>query len=84
VRAHQAYRLIVSRGSLAPSLLAPPDRVDHIEIVEIDSGEAVLFWDVLPREATRMARALRADLAQLDADEFIAAWSQLEADETEQ
>jgi hypothetical protein len=83
VKAHQAYRLIVSRGSIAPSLLAPPDRVDHIEIVEIDSGEVVLFWDALPREATRMARALRADLAQLDADEFIAAWSQLDGDETE-
>ena len=83
MKAHQAYRLIVSRGSLAPSLLAPSDRVDHIEIVEIDSGEAVLFWDVLPREATRMARALRADLAQLDADEFIAAWSQLDAEEPE-
>jgi hypothetical protein len=83
VKAHQAYRLIVSRGSFAPSLLAPPDRVDHIEIVEIDSGEAVLLWDVLPREATRMARALRADLAQLDADEFIAAWSQLGGDEAE-
>jgi hypothetical protein len=84
VKAHQAYRLILSRGSLAPSLLAPPDRVDHIEIVEIDSGEVVLFWDALPREATRMARALRADLAQLDADEFIAAWSQLDGDESEQ
>jgi hypothetical protein len=79
VRAHQAYRLIVSRGSLGPSLLAPADRVDHIEIVEIGSGEVVLFWDVLPRDATRMARALRADLAQLDADEFIATWSQLDA-----
>jgi hypothetical protein len=84
VKAHQAYRLILSRGSLAPSLLAPPDRVDHIEIVEIDSGEVVLFWDALPREATRMARALRADLAQLDADEFIAAWSQLDGDDSEQ
>lgn len=79
MKAHQAYRLIVSRGSLAPSLLAPSDRVDHIEVVEIDSGEVVLLWDVLPRDATRMARALRADLAQLDADEFIAAWSQLDA-----
>ena len=28
MKAHQAYRLIVSRGSLTPSLLAPPDRVD--------------------------------------------------------
>ena len=79
MKAHQAYRLIVSRGSLAPSLLAPSDRVDHIEVVEIDSGEVVLFWDVLPRDATRMARALRADLAQLDADDFIATWSRLDA-----
>jgi hypothetical protein len=84
VKAHQAYRLILSRGSLVPSLLAPPDRVDHVEIVEIDSGEVVLFWDALPREATRMARALRADLARLDADEFIAAWSQLDGNETRQ
>jgi hypothetical protein len=83
VRAHQAYRLIVSRGSLAPSLLAPADRVDHIEIVEIDSGEVVLFWDVLPRDATRMARALRADLARLDAEEFIVTWSQLEGNDSD-
>ena len=77
MKAHRAYRLIVSRASHAPSLLAPPDRVDHIEVVEIDSGEVVLFWDVQPRQATRMARALRSDLAQLEADEFIAAWSRL-------
>jgi hypothetical protein len=79
VRARQSYRLIVSRGSFAPSIFAARDRVDHIEIVEIGSGEAVLFWDLLPREASRMARALRADLAQLDADEFIASWSQVDA-----
>lgn len=81
MRAHRAYRMIVSRSSLAPSLLAAPDRIDRVEIVEIDSGEAVLFWDVAPREATRMARALRADLAQLEADEFIATWSRLGAPE---
>ena len=79
MKAHRAYRLIVSRSSRAPSILAAPDRVDHIEIVEIESGEAVLFWDVLPREATRMARALRADLAHLEADQFLATWSRLDA-----
>lgn len=79
MKAHRAYRLIVSRSSLAPSLLASPDRVDHIEVVEIDSGEAVLFWDVHAREATRMARALRADLAHLEADDFLARWTSFDA-----
>lgn len=74
MRARLAYRLIVTRGGHTPSLLADAARVDHIEIVEIGSGEVVLYWDCLPREATRMARSLRADLAQLDAEEFIARW----------
>ena len=45
VKADRAYRLIVTRGGRAPALLADPTRVDHIEVVEIDSGEVVLFWD---------------------------------------
>lgn len=73
--AKQAYRLIVTRAGRMPSVLAGSDRVDHIEVVEIDSGEAVLFWDCAPQQASRMARALRADLAQLEPDEFIARWS---------
>ena len=77
MRAHQAYSVLVGRTGRAPALLAEPDRLDHIEVVEIDSGEVVLFWDARPREATRLARRLRADLAQLDADEFIARWSEL-------
>jgi hypothetical protein len=77
VRANRAYRLIVTREGRAPALLAEPDRVDHIEVVEIDSGEVILFWDCLPREASRRARALRADLAQLEADDFIARWSEV-------
>jgi hypothetical protein len=79
MKARGAYRLIVTRGSHAPSLLAAADRIDHIEVVEIDSGEVVLFWDCAPREATRMARALRTDLTQLEADEFLDAWSRVEA-----
>jgi len=75
VTARQAYRLIVTRGSRMPSFLADSGRVDHIEVVEIDSGEVVLYWDCEPGQATRMARALRRDLAQLDGAEFISLWT---------
>jgi len=77
MNAKQAYRLIVTRAGWMPSALAGGDRVDHVEIVEVDSGEAVLFWDCQPRQATRIARAIRADLAQLAPEDFIARWSQL-------
>jgi hypothetical protein len=75
VKAKHAYRLIVTRGGRAPALLADARRVDHIEVVEVESGEAVLFWDCPPHTASRLARALRADLAQLQAPEFLARWS---------
>jgi hypothetical protein len=78
MRANRAYRLIVRRGGWMPALLADPARVDHIEVVEIDSGEVVLFWDCPPQQAARRARALRADLAQLQAEEFIDRWAALE------
>jgi len=78
VRARDAYRLIVTRGGLAPALLADATRVDHIEVVEIGSGEVVLFWDRPPQAASKLARAVRADLAQLDAADFIARWSTVE------
>ena len=75
MRAGRAYRLLVRRGGAAPALLASPDRLDHVEIVDVSSGEVVLFWDCNPREASRLARALRTDLAGRDADEFLAHWS---------
>lgn len=78
MRARDAYRLIVTRGGLAPALLANPSRVDHIEVVEIDSGEAVLFWDRTPHAASKLARQLRAELAQLDAEDFMLRWSTVE------
>jgi hypothetical protein len=61
VRANRAYELLVRRG-------------EHVEVVEIDTGEVVLFWDTIPGDTGKLARALRADLAQLDADEFLAKW----------
>jgi hypothetical protein len=78
MRAKDAYRLIVTRGGRAPALLADVERVDHIELVEIDSGEVVLFWDLPPHEASRRARALREELVQLEAAEFLARWSTVE------
>ena len=78
MRANRAYELLVRRGSRLPAALAPPDRADHVEVVEIDSGEVVLFWDTAPRQTGRLARALRADLAQLDADEFLRRWRRYE------
>lgn len=73
--ARRAYRLIVGRGGGGPVWLAGPKRVDHVEVVEIDSGEVVLFWDLPAVQAKRLVRALREDLGRLDADAFLAAWS---------
>ena len=69
------YRVLLTRGGPAPALLAEPDRVDLVEVVELDGGEVVLFWDALPREAKQLARRLQADLQSLEADEFMTRWS---------
>jgi hypothetical protein len=75
MRAKDAYRLIVTRGGRTPALLADAERVDHIELVGIDDGEVVLFWDLPPHAASRRARELREELGRLDAPEFLARWS---------
>jgi hypothetical protein len=79
MRANRAYRLIVTRQGRTPAVLADAQRMDHIEVVDIDGGEVVLFWDRPAHAASRMARALREELQQLDADEFIARWSTVES-----
>jgi hypothetical protein len=78
VRARDRYRLIVRRGGIAPALLASPARVDHVEVVEVDSGEAVLFWDLGPQAASKIARGLREDLGRLDETEFISRWASVD------
>ena len=78
MKANRAYRLIVTREGRVPALLADAERVDHIEVVNIDDGEVVLFWDRPAHAASRMARALREELSRLEADEFIARWSSVE------
>jgi hypothetical protein len=78
MKANRAYRLIVTRAGRAPALLADAERIDHLEIVEVDGGEVVLFWDRPAQAASRMARMLREELSQLEAEEFIARWSAVE------
>jgi hypothetical protein len=74
MKANRAYHLIVSRESREPAFLADSDRLDRIEVVSIDDGEVTLFWELPPRQAAKLLRALRADLAILPADQFISAW----------
>ncbi len=78
MKANRAYELIVRRGSRGPALLADPSRADTVEIVELDSGEVVLFWDTSPSLTGRLVRALRTDLAQMDAETFLARWERYE------
>jgi hypothetical protein len=79
MKAGRAYRLIVTRSGRAPAWLASAERIDHIEVVEIEGGEVVLFWDLPAAKATRLARALREDLGRLGADDFLTAWGNAEA-----
>jgi hypothetical protein len=72
MRADRVYELIVTRSP--PTRRLDPLRIEHVEVLDIASGEVALFWDTLPRQTGKLARALRADLARLDADEFIATW----------
>lgn len=74
MRANRAYELSVHRGGIEPAFLAGRERHDRIEVVSIDDGEVVLFWDLPAKQAARLLKALRVDLVRLDAGEFIAIW----------
>jgi hypothetical protein len=84
MRAGRAFEVKHVRGGVAPAVLAAPHRVDHVEIVEIDSGEVVLLWDLAPGDAKRVVRRIREDLVNLQADEFIAAWRAADAELSQQ
>jgi hypothetical protein len=75
LKANRVFELIVSREGLEPAFLAGPDRLDRIEVVSIDDGEVVLFWDLPAKQASKLLRALRADLSGLDAAEFVSKWA---------
>jgi hypothetical protein len=68
------FRLSLHRGSPGPAILALPGRVDRVELVELASGETVLYWEGKPEEARRLTRAIRRDLAKLETDAFRSTW----------
>ncbi len=74
MKANRVYRLVVRRGSRGPRFMAGPGETDVVEVVEVDSGEVALYWQLAPAPAGRLARALRADLASLDAASFMTRW----------
>jgi hypothetical protein len=75
MRANRSYRLLHTRTSRRPGRL-DPSRIDHLEVVEVASGEVVLFWDLPAPAAARQARRLREDLVGLDEGEFLARWGE--------
>lgn len=74
MKANRAFHLIVSREGLEPAFLADRARLDRIEVVAVDDGEVVLYWDLPAKQAARLLKELRADLTGLDVDEFITRW----------
>jgi hypothetical protein len=74
VKANREYALSVHTAGRGPALLRGPGQTDHVEVIEIATGEIALFWETEPAQTGRLARALRADLAQLEATEFLAKW----------
>jgi hypothetical protein len=72
MRANRAYHLIASREG--GPFLAEDDRADRIEVVSVDDGEVVLYWELAHRTARRLLRELRADLVELEAAEFLDKW----------
>ena len=78
MRAGRCLRVIVRRGGLMPAFLANPDRLDHVEVVEIEGGEVVFLWDMPPQTASRVAREVREDLNLMEREDFLARWSTVE------
>jgi hypothetical protein len=54
--------------------MADRRRVDRIEVVSVDDGELLLYWELPAKDAARVLRQLRADLAGLESEEFLALW----------
>jgi hypothetical protein len=74
MKANRAFHLIVAREGLEPAFLADPERVDRIEVVSVSDGELAWYWELPPKDASKLIRALRADLVALDVDAFIDKW----------
>jgi hypothetical protein len=81
MKANRAYDLIVSRGGREPAFLAEPDRTDRVEVVSVAEGEVILYWELSPKDASKLLKLLRADLVSLDAEEFFDKWLDADAED---
>jgi hypothetical protein len=81
MKANRAYQLIVSRGGREPVFLSDPDRTDRIEVVSVAEGEVILYWNLPPKDASKLLKLLRGDLVSLDAEEFFDKWLDADAEE---
>ena len=78
MKANRVLHLIVTRGGHEPAFLADTPfgargrgRLARIEVVSVDEGEVVLYWELPAKPAARLLKTLRADLAGLDVDSFL-------------
>lgn len=74
MRANRVFHLIVTRGGREPAFMADRRRLDRIEVVSVDDGELLLYWELGAKEAAKLVKQLRADLAGMEAEEFLALW----------
>ena len=81
MKANRLYHLIVSREGREPAFLSDPSRTDRIEVVSVDDGEVILYWNLAVKQASSLLKLLRADLASLDADEFFDKWLDADAED---
>jgi hypothetical protein len=80
MKANRVFHLSVSRGGREPAFMADRGRLDRIEVVSIDDGELMLYFEVPAKQAAKLVKQLREDLVGLEAEEFVALWEG--ADET--
>ena len=74
MKANRVFHLSVSRGGREPAFMADRGRLDRIEVVSIDDGELMLYFEVPAKQAAKLVKQLREDLVGLEAEEFIALW----------
>lgn len=74
MKANRVFHLIVTRGGREPAFLADRARLDRIEVVSVDDGELLLYWELPAKPAAKLLKRLRADLAGLEAEEFLTMW----------
>jgi hypothetical protein len=74
MKANRVFHLIVSREGREPAFMADRRRLDRIEVISIDDGDVLLYWDLPAKPAARLLKQLRGDLVGLEAEEFIALW----------